>query len=65
VYSDGLLEVRNRNGRQLGVEGLIKVLNASRDVSLKQSLDAAFAAVTEWNSAPLADDLSIVGLEVR
>jgi phosphoserine phosphatase RsbU/P len=66
VYSDGIIEVRNRVGREFGVSGLTEVLRASRGASLDQSLDAVFAAVREWRAdEPLNDDLSMVGLDVR
>jgi phosphoserine phosphatase RsbU/P len=66
VYSDGILELRNKAQTQFGMNRLSQALRDTRQHSLDQSVDGVFAATTQWrDGAPLSDDLSMVALHVR
>jgi phosphoserine phosphatase RsbU/P len=66
IYSDGVVELRNKAQKEFGLNRLSQVLCASRDKSLDECLEGVFAATTEWrDGGPLSDDLSMLALEVR
>ena len=66
VYSDGIVEVRNKADKEFGLEGLSRVLRETRHKSLDESINSVVVAANDWREgAPLADDLSILGLDVR
>lgn len=66
IYSDGIVESRDRDSREFGLDGLSRVLKETRQKSLDECLAAVVAAAGDWRGgAPLADDLSILGLDVR
>jgi sigma-B regulation protein RsbU (phosphoserine phosphatase) len=66
VYSDGIVELRNKTQTEFGVDRLSEVLRQSRQKSLDQCLEGVFAATTEWrDGGPLCDDLSMLALDVR
>jgi sigma-B regulation protein RsbU (phosphoserine phosphatase) len=66
VYSDGIVEARNGANKEFGLEELTRVLKATREKSIDESMNSVVAAVNDWRGgAPLADDLSILGLDVH
>jgi sigma-B regulation protein RsbU (phosphoserine phosphatase) len=66
VYSDGIVELRNKSQREFGLERLSRLLQESRREPLDQCLETVFAAATAWrDGGPLSDDLSMLALDVR
>jgi phosphoserine phosphatase RsbU/P len=66
IYSDGVIERRNGQSADFGLNNLNRVLVDSRDQSLEESLDSVFESVQLWGDGrPLADDLSMLALKVR
>lgn len=66
VYSDGVVEARHTVKGEFGLQRLADTLRESRKSPVHESVDAVLASVNEWvEGAPLADDFSIVGLEVK
>jgi phosphoserine phosphatase RsbU/P len=66
IYSDGVIEAKNKSDQQFGIDGLTRVLEDNREKPLDQSLNAVFSAVRHWCAeGQLDDDLSMLALDVR
>ncbi len=65
LYTDGLTEVFNSYDDQLGVEGLTTLVCESAKQPLPQMKQIILDGVTAWSHSPLADDVSLVIVEVR
>lgn len=64
MFSDVLLEVRNRAGRQLGFPGLIEMLNSIREVEVGTFYEAFAQRLTEYNGGDqFSDDLTVILLK--
>ena len=63
--TDGLIEVFNRSGDMLGVEGLEKIVRQSATRALPEMKQAILDAVAAWRHGTMADDVSMVIVEVR
>jgi len=64
VYTDGLIEVFNSSEQMLGVEGLEELVRQSAPRSLPEMKQAILDGVAAWSQGPLADDVSLVIVEV-
>ncbi len=65
LYTDGLIERRNRNGEFLGIEGLFGAIDKVRGQSLSTSISLLLGFVMDFGQgAAPADDISLLGLEV-
>jgi PAS domain S-box-containing protein len=64
LYTDGLVEVFNKRDEMLGVEGLEELVRQSAKRSLPEMRQAILDGVTAWRHGPLADDLSLVIVEL-
>ena len=65
IYTDGLVEVFNQRDEMLGVEGLEELVRQSAKRSLPEMRQAILDGVTAWRHGTLADDLSLVIVELR
>ena len=65
IYKDGLVEVFNKRDEMLGVEGLEELVHQSAKRSLPEMRQAILDGVTAWRHGPLADDVSLVIVELR
>jgi len=65
LYTDGLIEVFNRLDDMLGVEGLQDLVLQSATLRLADMQKTILDGVTAWRHGPLADDVSLVIVEVR
>jgi sigma-B regulation protein RsbU (phosphoserine phosphatase) len=66
VYSDGVVELRNKAQTEFGLNRLSQLLCDYRRKSLDECLEGVFAATTEWrDGGPLSDDLSMLALDAR
>jgi sigma-B regulation protein RsbU (phosphoserine phosphatase) len=65
LYTDGLVEVFNSSDDMLGVEGLKDLVHESATLTLAEMQRAILDGVAAWSHAPLADDVSLVIVEVR
>jgi sigma-B regulation protein RsbU (phosphoserine phosphatase) len=64
LYTDGLVEVFNNREEMLGVDGLSQLVLASAKLPLPEMRQAILDGVTAWRHGPLADDVSLVIVEV-
>jgi sigma-B regulation protein RsbU (phosphoserine phosphatase) len=65
LYSDGLIEVWNRENEMLGVEGLEKIVRSAAALPLPTMRQAIIQGVASYSAEPLQDDVSLVLVEVR
>ena len=65
LYTDGLVEVFNDLDEMLDVEGLQKLVHQSATLTLPEMQKAILDGVAGWRHGPLADDVSLVIVEVR
>ena len=65
LYTDGLVEVFNRSKDMLGVEGLQELVRQSARRALPEMKQAILKGAAGWSHGPLADDVSLVIVEVR
>lgn len=65
LYTDGLTEVFNSREEMLGVDGLEELVRRSAKKTLPEMRQAILDGVAAWRQGPLADDLSLVIVEVR
>jgi PAS domain S-box-containing protein len=65
LYTDGLTEVFNTRDEMLGVEGLEELVRQSAKKPLPEMKQSILDRVAAWRSGPLADDLSLVIVELR
>lgn len=65
LYSDGLIEVWNRENELLGVEGLERIARSAAALPLPAMRQAIIQGVNSYSAEPLQDDVSLVLAEVR
>ena len=65
LYTDGLVEVFNSRQEMLGTEGFSKLILDTAKLPLPKMRQAILEGVTAWRHGPLADDVSLVIVEVR
>ena len=65
LYTDGLVEVFNKSEDMLGVEGLQGVVRQSATRALPEMKQAILEGAAKWSHGTLADDVSLVIVEVR
>ena len=65
MYTDGLVEVFNFLDDMLGVEGLEDLVLQSATLTLADMQKTILDGVAAWRHGPLADDVSLVIVEVR
>lgn len=65
LYSDGLIEVWNRDDEILGVEGLEKIVRSASVLPLPQMRQAIIDGVNSYSAEPLRDDVTLILAEIR
>ena len=65
LYTDGLTEVFNNRRDMLGVEGLKTLVRQSAKRALPEMRQSILDGVAAWSHGALADDVSLVIVEVR
>jgi len=65
LYSDGLIEVWNRDDEILGVEGLEKVVRSASVLPLPQMRQAIIDGINSYSAEPLHDDVTLILAEMR
>jgi sigma-B regulation protein RsbU (phosphoserine phosphatase) len=64
LYTDGVVEERDDDGRTFGQERLREALEAQRGGSAAEIVDAVVGAVTSFSSQEPRDDVAVVVLRV-
>ena len=65
LYSDGITEARESNGKEFGLNCFVKFLNENRKMSFEDSLPKLLKEVTTWHgNSSLDDDVSLLALEI-
>ena len=65
LYTDGLIEVFNKRKDMLGVEGLEELVRQSAKRTLPEMKQSILDSVAAWRDDSLADDISLVIVELR
>ena len=65
LYTDGLVEVFNPGGEMLGTERLTKLVRDSSTQPPPEMAQAILRGVSNWRHGPLADDVSLLVVEVH
>jgi PAS domain S-box-containing protein len=65
LYTDGLVEVFNHEEEMLGVEGFSQLVLDSAKLPLPEMRQAILDGVAAWTHGTLADDVSLIIVEVR
>ncbi len=65
LYTDGLVEVFNDHDDMLGVDGFARLVLDAANLPLPEMRQAVLDGVTMWQHGPLADDVSLVIVEVH
>jgi len=65
LYTDGLYEIANSSGQELGEDRLAEWLKEQRNAPLEEGLNRVLAQARDWGGGqPLKDDLSLLGVEI-
>lgn len=65
IYSDGIVEARNKETRVFGKKRLIEALAESRNFPLKDTLQFLINGLNQWlGQAKAGDDISILAIEI-
>ena len=66
LYSDGLIENPNPEGKLFNIERILKSLQELKSESLEQSLEGLLLALEVWcESVRFADDVTLLAMEVK
>lgn len=66
LYSDGLIESPNSEGKLFHIDSILKLLQELRSESLEQSLDGLLLALEAWCESPnFIDDVTLLAMEVK
>jgi PAS domain S-box-containing protein len=65
LYSDGLIEVWNREDEMLGVKGLEKIARSAAALPLPAMRQAIIERVNSYSAGPVHDDITLILVEVR
>jgi len=64
LYTDGLTDVFNSEGKMLGVGGVRRFVRETATLPLHEMRNAILARVAEWRKGQQADDISLILVEV-
>lgn len=64
VFTDGLFEVVDAGGRQLGIPGLARLVEATADCDLFDAADQILGGVQRYQFAPNPDDQTLIVAEM-
>ena len=65
LYTDGITEAKNSRHEEFGIENLAGSIKSNAGCSLEDCLQNIFNEVREFNSGELADDITIIGIEMK
>ena len=65
LYTDGFVEVFNTQQEMLGIEGFSRLVRDAANLPLPEMRQAIINGVAAWRHGPLADDVSLIIVEIR
>lgn len=66
MFTDGLIEVENPDGKQFGAESILETIQVSNDMETSAMLDHLFEELQQFSGAERnADDMCAVGIDVK
>lgn len=66
LYTDGVTEAENADGKMFTVENMIKVLNKNKDMSPKETLNQMKSSIDEFvGDTPQFDDITMLCFELK
>ncbi|MGA2141260.1 MAG: SpoIIE family protein phosphatase [Brevinematales bacterium] len=65
MFTDGITEAKNSGHEEFGMERLADSIRRNTLCSLEECLQNIFNEVREFNSGDLADDITIIGIEMK
>ena len=65
LYTDGLVEVFDTQQEMLGIEGFSQLVLHAANLTLPEMRHAIIDGVAAWRHGPLADDVSLILVEIR
>lgn len=63
LYTDGLVEARNSQGRTFGEKGIIETVPGALDVTAQELTKALLTGATEFSGGKVADDIAILTIK--
>lgn len=64
LYTDGLHDVRDEERRFLTMEAIVDWLNERSELGIEEITDALIEKAVDFNDGPLADDITLLGIEL-
>ncbi|NOZ61241.1 MAG: SpoIIE family protein phosphatase [Calditrichaeota bacterium] len=64
LYTDGLIEAENENRNQLGINGLIKIIEALPNKKVRDFVDEILAKLDKQDYNQVRDDVFLIGVEI-
>jgi sigma-B regulation protein RsbU (phosphoserine phosphatase) len=65
LYTDGLTDTTSPDGEEFGTAGVLRALEETRHLPLKENLSATVESATRWrDNSSVQDDLSLLGFEI-
>ncbi len=66
LYSDGLIEERNKDGVLFDINRFQESIKTNYSLTLDKSIENTVNAIMSWHgNEHLSDDLSIIGIEIK
>jgi sigma-B regulation protein RsbU (phosphoserine phosphatase) len=65
IYSDGITEATDKNGKEFGESGLLEVLHESRNLESASILQKVEQTVKQFRSGDQEDDVTMVIARAR
>lgn len=60
LYTDGIIEAENAEGKALGLRGMLGLVNNEPALSAEQAADKIMAGLGQWTNRPLRDDVYLL-----
>ena len=64
LYTDGLIEAESDSKKQLGINGLVNILHATKDGKMHELVDSIIDKVARLEYNQVRDDIFLIGIKV-
>ena len=65
LYTDGIIEAEDTNGKQLGINGFINFFKSSIYLSADEIIDTIFNGIYEFSPNPIKDDVYLILADLK